>query len=119
LEDKEPEEAFTVVKPKVTHFHIFGCLVYNHVSVEKRTKFELSRWKGLFVGYTKTSKDCMVWILEKSKIVVSMDVKSEEKFASRKSREPTPVVEDEEQEDLKVDVGSLVISRKTQQPSSE
>jgi hypothetical protein len=56
LEDKTLEEAFTSVKPKVSHFHIFGCLVYIHVLVEKRTKLEPSSKKGLFVGYSETSK---------------------------------------------------------------
>jgi len=31
LEDKTPEEAFTSVKPKASHFRIFGCPVYIHV----------------------------------------------------------------------------------------
>jgi hypothetical protein len=45
LEEKTPEEAFTGVKPEVSHFHIFGCPVYIHVHVEKRTKMEPSSRK--------------------------------------------------------------------------
>jgi hypothetical protein len=37
--------------------------------------------------------------------VVSRDVKFEEDFASRKSHEPIPVAEDEEQEAPKVELG--------------
>jgi hypothetical protein len=50
---------------------------------------------------------------------VSRDVKFEEDFASRKSHEPIPMTEDEEREALKVNLGSPVISRAIQQPSSE
>jgi hypothetical protein len=50
---------------------------------------------------------------------VSRDVKFEEDFASRKSHEPIPVTEDEEQEALKVEPGSPVTSRAVQQPSGE
>jgi hypothetical protein len=65
------------VKPEVSHFCIFGCLVYIHVLVIKRTKLEPSIWKGLFVGYNETSKAYKVYIQEHKKIVVSRDVKFE------------------------------------------
>jgi hypothetical protein len=45
-----PKEAFTIVKPEVGHFRIFGCLVYIHVPKEKRTKLDPSGRKGTFVG---------------------------------------------------------------------
>jgi hypothetical protein len=56
LEDKTPREALIGVKQEVSHFRIFGCSVYIHVLVEKRTKLEPSSRKGLFVGYNETSK---------------------------------------------------------------
>ena len=56
LGDKTPEEKFTVVKPAVGHLRIFGCPVYIHVPKEKRSKLEPSRKKGIFVGYSETSK---------------------------------------------------------------
>jgi hypothetical protein len=56
LEEKTLEEAFTSVKPEVSHVRFFGCPVYLHVPVEKRTKMEPSSRKGLFVGYNETSK---------------------------------------------------------------
>ena len=42
LEDKTPEEAFTGKRPEVGHLRIFGCPVYIHIPVEKRTKLEPS-----------------------------------------------------------------------------
>jgi hypothetical protein len=98
LEEMTLEEAFTSVKPKVSHFHIFGYLFYINVSVENRTNLGLSRRKGLFVGYSEISKAYKVYILEQRKIVVIMDVNFEEKIASRNFDKPIPVIEDEEQE---------------------
>ena len=40
LGDKTPEEAFIGVKLEIRHLRIFGCPVYIHVPVEKRTKLE-------------------------------------------------------------------------------
>jgi len=91
LEDNTPEEAFTGVKLEVSHFCIFVCRVYIHVPIEKRTKLEPSNKKGLFVGYSETSKAYRVFIPEKRKIVISRDVKFEEDFVSRKSHEHIPV----------------------------
>jgi hypothetical protein len=107
------------LKLEVSHFLSFGCPVYIHVPIEKRTKLDPSSKKGLFVGYNETSKDYMVFIPGKRNIVVSEDVKVEEEFASRKSHEPIPVIDDEEQETLKVEPGSLVISRAVQEPLGE
>jgi hypothetical protein len=64
LEDKTPKEAFTGVKPKVSHFCIFGCPVFIHVPMEKSTKLEPSNRKGLFVGCSETSKAYKVYIIE-------------------------------------------------------
>jgi hypothetical protein len=50
LKDKTPEEAFAGDKPKVSHFRVFGCLVYIHVHDEKRSKLDPSSLKGIFVG---------------------------------------------------------------------
>jgi hypothetical protein len=119
LVDKTPEEAFADVKPEVSHFHIFGCPIYIHVSIEKWTKLEHSKRKGLFVGYNETPKAYRVYIPEQRKTVVSKDVKFEEAFASRKSHEPVTSIEDEEQEALKVEPGSPLTSKAVQQPSSE
>lgn len=46
LEDRTPEEVFTSINPKVNHFHVFGCPIYFHIPIEKRTKLENSNKKG-------------------------------------------------------------------------
>jgi hypothetical protein len=77
-EDKTYEEAFIGVKPEVGHFRIFGCPIYNHVPLEKRTKMEPSTKKGNFMGYNETSKAYRVYIPSQGKIVVRRDVRFEE-----------------------------------------
>jgi hypothetical protein len=56
LGNKTHEEMFTGKKPKVSYLRIFGCPVYIHIPEEKRTKLEPSRRKGIFLGYSETSK---------------------------------------------------------------
>jgi hypothetical protein len=80
---------------------------------------EPSNKNGLFVGYSETSKASRVFIPKQRKTIVCQDVNFEEDFASKKSHEPIPVAEDEEQEAPKVETRSPVISRAITQPSSE
>jgi hypothetical protein len=51
LKNMTLEEAFTRVKHEVGHFKIFGCLVYIHVSKEKRIKLDPSERNDTFVEY--------------------------------------------------------------------
>jgi hypothetical protein len=71
VEDMTPEEAFTGVKPEVSHLRIFGSPVYVHIPSEKRTKLEPSSEKGIFVGYSETSKAYRVYIPRQRKVAVS------------------------------------------------
>ena len=38
LKNKTPVEAWSGIKPFVSHFKIFGCICYAHVPAEKRIK---------------------------------------------------------------------------------
>jgi hypothetical protein len=51
-----PEDAFSGKKSEVGHFWIFGCITYSHVPSEKRIKLEPTTKRGIFVGYSETSK---------------------------------------------------------------
>jgi hypothetical protein len=62
LGNKTPEEMFSGEKPKVIHLRIFGFLVYVHVPREKISKLEPSGKKGIFVGYSESSKAYRVYI---------------------------------------------------------
>lgn len=57
-----PEEAFSGKKPNIGHLHIFGCITYSYIPKEKRTKLEPTAEKGIFVGYSETSKAFQIYI---------------------------------------------------------
>jgi hypothetical protein len=89
LKDMTLEEAFSGKKPNVENLRIFGCLVYSHIPKDKRNKLEPSGKKGIFVGYSDSSKDYRIYILEQHNIEVSRDVTFNEKMAFNKSIEET------------------------------
>ena len=69
--NKTLEEAFTGVKPDISHLRIFGCSVYIHVPKEKRSKLGPSGKKENFVGYSETSKAYQIYIPIKRHIEVN------------------------------------------------
>jgi hypothetical protein len=81
-----PKEAFSGKKPEVGHFRIFGCITYSYVPSEKRTKLEPMAERGIFVGYSETSKAFRIYLPSLRKIVLRRDVRFEEDEAFRKSR---------------------------------
>jgi hypothetical protein len=97
LKDMTPEEAFSGKKPNVENLRIFGCQVYSHIPKNKRNKPEPSRKKGIFVGYSDSSKAYRIYIPDQHKIEVSRDVTFNERMAFRKSIEET--IEEEEIEE--------------------
>ena len=86
LGNKTPEETFSREKPKVSHLRIFGCPVYVHVPREKRSKLEPSGKKGIFVGYSESSKAYRVYIPGFRQIETSRDVTFNEDTAFNRSR---------------------------------
>jgi hypothetical protein len=62
LKNMTPEEAFSRNKPSAEDLRIFGCRVYIHVPMDKRKKLEPSGNKGIFVGYSETSKAYIIYV---------------------------------------------------------
>jgi hypothetical protein len=81
-----PEEASSGKKPEVGHFRIFGCITYSYVPSEKRTKLKPMAERGIFVGYSETSKAFRIYLPSLRKTVLRRDVRFEEDGAFRKSR---------------------------------
>ena len=86
LENKTPEEVFSGKKPEVNHLRIFGCPVYIHIPKEKRTKLDPSGKKGIFVGYSESSKAYRIDFPGFKKIDISRDVTFDEYSGYNKSR---------------------------------
>jgi hypothetical protein len=97
LKDMTLEEAFSGKKPNVESLRIFGCSVYSHIPKDKRHKLEPSGKKGIFVGYSDSSKAYRIYIPKQHKIEVNRDVTFNEKMAFKKSIEET--IEEEEYEE--------------------
>ena len=79
LEDKTPVEAWSGIKPSVSHFKIFECICYAHVSAKKKTKLYEKSQKCIFLGYSDVTKGYMLFYVKTNKLVVSRDVIFDEK----------------------------------------
>jgi len=84
LDFKTPKKAFTSKKPNVSHFRIFGCLVYFHESKNKRNKLDACGKKGTFVGYNETSKAYRIYVPSQREVELSHDVTFDEDSSLRK-----------------------------------
>ena len=86
LERNTPEKVFSGKKPEVIHLRIFSCLVYIHIPKEKRTKLDPLGKKGIFVGYSESSKAYRIYFPGYKNIDISRDVKFDEDTSYYKSR---------------------------------
>ena len=64
LDNVTPEEAFTGKKPSVDHLQIFGSPAYIHVPKDKRKNLDSKSIKGIFVGYSLSSKAYRIFIFD-------------------------------------------------------
>ena len=76
IENKTPKEVFSSKKPEVIHLRIFCCLVYIHIPKEKNTKLDPSGKKGIFEGYSESSKAYRIYFPGFKKIDIIRDVTS-------------------------------------------
>ena len=60
--------------------------MYIHIPKEKRTKLDPSGKKGIFVGYSESSKAYKIYFPRYKKIDISRDVTFDEYIAYKKSR---------------------------------
>ncbi|KAL0329071.1 UNVERIFIED_CONTAM: Retrovirus-related Pol polyprotein from transposon TNT 1-94 [Sesamum radiatum] len=72
--NKMPYEAWTRLKPSLSHFKVFGCICYVHIPAEKRTKFDEKSEKCIFIGYSSNTKGYRLLKLNTNKLIVSRDV---------------------------------------------
>ena len=86
LEKKTPKEVFSGKKPKFNHLRILDYIVYIHIPREKRTKLDPSGKKGIFVGYSESSKAYRIYFPGFKKVDINRDVKFDEDSAYNKSR---------------------------------
>ena len=73
LGNKTLEEMFTREKLEINQLRICGCLVYVHIPKDKRSKLDISRKKGIFVGYSESLKAYRVYTPSYRKIETCRD----------------------------------------------
>ncbi|KAF2297179.1 hypothetical protein GH714_018880 [Hevea brasiliensis] len=74
VQNMTPEEAWSGRRPDVSHFRIFGCIVYAHVPDEKRRKLDDKGEKCIFLGVSDYSKAYKMYNPNTKKIVINRDV---------------------------------------------
>jgi hypothetical protein len=57
LKNITPEEAWTKIKPDVSHFCVFGSIAWAHIPDEKRKALQPKSEKCIFFGYCENVKD--------------------------------------------------------------
>ena len=75
---KTPVEALSGKRPDVSHFRIFGSLVYCHVTKDSWKKLESTTEFGILVRYTDTPHNYRVFLPTIQRIVVRRDLKFNE-----------------------------------------
>ncbi|CAJ2639893.1 unnamed protein product [Trifolium pratense] len=78
VKDITLEEAWSGIKPSVSHFKVFGCIAYVHVPDNLRKKLDDKSTTCIHLGISEESKAYKLYDSIKRKIVVSKDVKCDE-----------------------------------------
>ncbi|GAU36545.1 hypothetical protein TSUD_277510 [Trifolium subterraneum] len=76
-----PKEAWSGVKPSVTHFRIFGCIAYAHVPDSQRTKLDDKSVMCVHLGVSDESKAYKLYDPKKKRIMINRDVVFDERKA--------------------------------------
>jgi hypothetical protein len=84
-----PEEMWTGKKTYLGHLRVFGCVAYTHVAKERRGKLDETARRGIFVGYTPTTRQYRIFNPQKRTIELYTSVRFDE---SKKDGDlmPTP-----------------------------
>eukprot|EP00253_Pinus_taeda_P030132 PITA_30132 len=74
---KTPIEAFSGKQPDVSHFHIFGSLVFCHVTKDAQKKLDPTTELGILVGYTDTPHNYRVFMSARQRTELLVPKKEE------------------------------------------
>ena len=78
LQGIAPEEAWSKIKPDVSHFCVFGCEAWAHIPDEKRKALKPKSEKCIFVGYSEDVKGYRLLQSHSHDIIIRRDVKFDE-----------------------------------------
>ncbi|KAL6054460.1 Cysteine-rich receptor-like protein kinase 25-like protein [Balamuthia mandrillaris] len=95
--DLTPEEAWTGIKPNLSHIHTFGCTAYALTPKSLRKKFDPHSTKCVYIGPAEDAKAHRLYRLETNRFFTSRDVTFiEDDFPFAPNQEPKPSEEDDE-----------------------
>ncbi|GJV70897.1 retrovirus-related pol polyprotein from transposon TNT 1-94 [Tanacetum coccineum] len=83
--NKTPYEILRNRKPSLEYVRVFGCKVFILNTKINLTKFDPKSYKGVFLGYSQTSKSYIVLDKEIMRIVESLNVTFDESLPEPKS----------------------------------
>eukprot|EP00253_Pinus_taeda_P032104 PITA_32104 len=78
LKNITPEEAWSSIKPDVSHFRVFGSEAWAHIPDEKHKALELKSEKCTFVGYSEDVKGYRLIPFKSKNVIIRRDVKFDE-----------------------------------------
>eukprot|EP00253_Pinus_taeda_P008546 PITA_08546 len=87
LKNITPEEAWSSIKPDVSHFRIFGSEAWAHIPDEKHKALEPKSEKCTFVGYSEDVKGYRLIPFKSKNVIIRRDVKIDE---NKSACEPSP-----------------------------
>ncbi|KAG6392995.1 hypothetical protein SASPL_147225 [Salvia splendens] len=74
LIDQTPQEAWSGIKPTMSHLKIFGSVAYVHVPNQRRTKLDDKSRSYVFIGYDEKTKGFRLFDPIEKKVIISRDV---------------------------------------------
>ena len=83
LRNITPEEAWSSIKPDVSHFCLFGSEVWAHTPDEKHKALEPKSEKCIFAGYCEDVKGYRLLQPKSKNIIIRRDVKFDENISAR------------------------------------
>eukprot|EP00253_Pinus_taeda_P022965 PITA_22965 len=82
LKNITPEEAWSSIKPDVSHFRVFGSEAWAHIPDEKRKALEPKSEKCIFVGYSEDVKGYRLISFKSKNVIIRRDVKFDENISA-------------------------------------
>jgi hypothetical protein len=78
LKNITPEEAWTKIKPDVSHFFLIGNIAWAHIHYEKRKALQPKSEKCIFFGYSEDVKGYKILQPHCNEIIIIRDVNFDE-----------------------------------------
>ena len=78
IKNKTSEEAWSVVKPSIEYFRVFGCISHVHVSNSRRKNLDDESLACVLLGVSEESKAYRLYDPISQRIIISRDVIFEE-----------------------------------------